>query len=487
MRFRVLTIVSLLAFGCNDRTKTQRILEPYSLVPGTPSVETGKPGVAIDSTQDTSQFGINTPRQCDTFTQLSVRKVDILWVVDSSGSMAPKQARLAAAFNGFINQLVSAQPPIDFHIAVATTDTDDPATRGKLLPWTVGAMSASYISCVPQVGGMSLCNTSPTPGDLPSAITAFNGIINSVGINGSASEKPLLNMYLALTNPANIDTPATPSFIRADASLYVIVVSDEDDSSCSPLVEQSVCTADPGCRCASDSVLSSASGFGATTYFTRFLETYKGYGNADLVALAAVVGDNEGPVPSQFGDPAAHEGCCVSLNGTACPAGGANDGGYEVAYYGTRATAVAAATGGVSVSICEQSDGGTADGGFGSALATLGYNASGLRKEFRLTRGPETLPMAGVATGIQLWVSAPNAMSCMVDGNCAMGQSCQNERCADPVSVSVAAAPNGAEYVKCDNDNLRNVVRFDGAAVPVSLSQITICYDVQANFSNSCP
>ncbi len=74
-------------------------------------------------------LSVNVPRQCDTYTQLSVRKVDILWVVDSSGSMEPKQQRLAANFQGFINQLVAANPPIDFHIAVTTTDTDDSARR----------------------------------------------------------------------------------------------------------------------------------------------------------------------------------------------------------------------------------------------------------------------------------------------------------------------------------------------------------------------
>ena len=99
MRYRVLTCAFvMLAFACNDRTKTQRILEPYTLVPGTPSVITGTPGVSIDPTMDTSKFGINTPRQCDTFQQLSVRKVDILWVVDNSGSMRASQANLAAEF-----------------------------------------------------------------------------------------------------------------------------------------------------------------------------------------------------------------------------------------------------------------------------------------------------------------------------------------------------------------------------------------------------
>lgn len=497
LRGAILLTIALSALAaCQDRTRTRAIVEPFVVVPGTPQVDTGGAKVLTDPTMENNNFAINTPRQCDVFQQLSVRKVDILWVVDSSGSMAPKQARLAASFNGFINQLVTANPPIDFHIAVVTTDTDDPAQRGALRPWTLGPRSGDHIACIPQMAGGTLCNTSTTvAGATASAAQAFDQM-SLVGTSGSAQERGLLAVYLALTNAANISTPSSEKFIRSDAALYVIVVSDEDDSSCNPLVSQIVCTADPGCRCASDTALSGANAYGSTAYFTRFLETYKGYGNAELVALAAVValdGDADSGVPSQFGELVQHVGCCRSTSGAPCPKSGTNaalpGSGIEVGYYGSRYLKVAADTGGVAVSICEGdgADAGISDAGFSGALASLGYAASGLRKEFRLLRGPDLLPMQGKATGVELYVSAPTSAACQVDGNCPAGNFCRSGRCARKLDVNLGQVNNQPQYVKCDGTSLRNVIRFDGTSVPESLSAVEICYDVQATFQNSCP
>lgn len=383
---RVLIVMSLglAVAGCDDRTRTRKVLEPFAVVPGTPTVDEATPAVLTDPTRATDAFGVNVPRQCDAYTQLPVRKVDILWVVDSSGSMAPKQARLASNFDGFINQLVTANPPIDFHIAVTTTDTDDANARGKLRPWALGASTENYIACTPMMGGGVTCNTGP---NLTTAVAAF-GQMSAVGINGSASERGLYAAYLALTEPTNITTPVFDRFIRADAALYVVVVSDEDDSSCTPMTRQTTCTADPGCRCAPDNSLGGAGNWGSTGYFARFLETYKGYGNSDSVALAAIVATDEVPVPSQFGDPTPHVGCCRSLTGQPCPATGTNDGGFEIAYTGSRYEKVANETGGVTVSICQQD--------FSAALSSLGYAASGLRRDFRLSRGPDQIGRAHV-------------------------------------------------------------------------------------------
>lgn len=482
--------------ACQDRTRTRAVVEQFTIVPGTALVDTGAPKVLVDPTMENTKFAINTPRQCDVFQQLSVRKVDILWVVDSSGSMAPKQARLAASFQGFINQLVTANPPIDFHIAVVTTDTDDPGTRGTLRPWNLAPRSGDHIACVPQMSGGTLCNTSSTVAGATSSATLAFGQMSLVGTAGSAQERGLLAVYLALTNPANTSTPAAEKFIRPEAALYVIVVSDEDDSSCNPMVSQIVCTADPGCRCASDTALGGPNAYGSTAYFTRFLETYKGYGNAELVALAAVVateGDADAGVPAQFGDLVQHIGCCRSNSGAPCPKSGTNaalpDSGIEVGYYASRYLKVAADTGGVAISICESdaSDAGVSDAGFSGALASLGYAASGLRKEFRLARGPDLRPMQGRATGVELYVSAPTSAPCMVDGNCPAGGSCRAGRCAKKLDVNLGQTNNQPQYVKCDGASLRNVIRFDGTSVPESLSAVEICYDVQATFQNSCP
>jgi len=472
--------------SCDDRTRTRTITEPYTVVPGTPSVDTKTPAVLFDDAGSTDNFAINVPRQCDLFRQLSVRKVDILWVIDSSGSMAPKQDRLAQQFNAFINQLVIANPPIDFHIAVISTDTDDTVSRGELRTWTLNGFTGNYIACQPLPTGGVTCNTEAAGGDAgtASAVAAFDQL-GRVGTSGSAQERGLYAAYLALTNPVNISA-ATEKFVRPDAALYVVFVTDEDDSSCAPLTRQPICTADPGCRCANDNTLAAAGNWGSTAYFTRFFETYKGFGNGDLVAVAAIAATDDNPdasVPSQFLDAVPHIGCCRSVSQPCTRTGqnaGLPDSGIEVAYYAGRYVSVANATGGVAVDICQND--------FSGALSALGYAASGLRKDFRLTRGPDTRAgMGGLAQGFEAFVSPPNAPTCMVDGNCPMGEKCRSQRCARTVDVNIAATSNEAQYLKCESNVPRNVVRFDGTAVPESLATVEICYDVKPDFQSTCP
>lgn len=474
LRFFIALVCVVALAGCHDRSRTRKIVEPFTLVPGTPSVDSESPAVLTDATRATDSFGVNVPRQCDAYQQVAVRKVDILWIVDSSGSMAPKQARLAANFQGFINQLANANPPIDFHIGVASTDTDDTTVRGQLRQWDLNGTRNDYIACTPDNGALT-CNT----GDSASVVTAFQQM-SAVGILGSASERGLYAAYLVLTNPNNVSTDVFEHFVRPDAALYVVVVSDEDDSSCSPMTRQTTCTADPGCRCAPDNTLSGTGAWGSTDYFTRFFETYKGYGNADSVAVAAIVATDEVPVPSQFGDPTPHVGCCRSLNGGECPDGGTNDGGFEISYTGSRYAEVAAKTGGASVSICQPD--------FSGALSSLGYAASGLRSEFRLSRGPDLRVDGGVAEGLLTYVSPANAANCAVDGNCpAETPVCRNGRCARLEPVAMTAGATGADYVKCEAGTLRNSVRFEGTSVPEPLSTVEVCYQVLATFQNSCP
>ncbi|MBL9039550.1 MAG: hypothetical protein JNG84_13605, partial [Archangium sp.] len=183
--------------------------------------------------------------------------------------------------------------------------------------------------------------------------------------------------------------------------------------------------------------------------------------------------------PSQFGDPSPHAGCCRTLDGGACPSSGTNDGGFEIAYFGGRYVQVAAETGGVAVDIC-QSD-------FSGALASLGFAASGLRREFRLSRAPDLKLSSTAAPGVQVFVSPPTAANCTVDGNCPSNQTCHGGRCARSVPVDTGALPNGAQYVRCDAAGLRNMVRFAGTSVPESLSTVEICYDVLPNAPTSCP
>jgi hypothetical protein len=181
----------------------------------------------------------------------------VLWIIDDSGSMAPRQENLARNFQAFINEFT--RNAIDYRIAVTTTDIFKEAGRF--------------------VGSPSILNP-----QTPSVINTFATNVR-VGTNGSPFEIGMEAAHLAIegqktANAAKVaqckaacstSAPACPSdcetktefaFLRNDAYLYLIFVSDEDDKS-----SQDV------------------------RYFYRYFETAKGIGNDGTVTTAAIMGD----------------------------------------------------------------------------------------------------------------------------------------------------------------------------------------------------
>jgi hypothetical protein len=141
----------------------------------------------------------------DTFVQgdLIGGYADILFVVDNSGSMFEEQARLATSFNTFITWITNEK--VDFHIAITTTDMDDPGQSGAFV-------------------GTPKVLTNNTPNLVSTFMTNVR-----VGVNGSALEQPFDAANAALTNPLISTTNA--GFLRPNAKLFVVFVSDEDDQS----------------------------------------------------------------------------------------------------------------------------------------------------------------------------------------------------------------------------------------------------------------
>ena len=146
-------------------------------------------------------------------------KADILFIVDNSGSMGDKQTKLGQSFQTFIGWLTGGL--VDFRIAITTTDMDATGAQGAF----VGT---------PKI----LDNT--TPG----LVAAFQANVN-VGTGGSGNEQGLGASEAALS-PAML-AGANANFLRSDARLYVVYVSDEEDSSpSSPSQVQSSITAAKG-------------------------------------------------------------------------------------------------------------------------------------------------------------------------------------------------------------------------------------------------
>lgn len=149
----------------------------------------------------------DTFKQSSTFVQ---KKIDILWIVDNSGSMETSQRNLADNFQSFIKKFQDLN--LDFRMAVQSTD----AYKGKFLNQQTrrrfkdGAMTHS--------GVFVMDKNTPNLSDV--FITNVR-----LGIQGSGDERALSSMEDTLTYTSNSD------FRREDAFLSVIIISDEDDFS----------------------------------------------------------------------------------------------------------------------------------------------------------------------------------------------------------------------------------------------------------------
>lgn len=147
---------------------------------------------------------LNRRVENDTFYQAPSNSVDILWVVDNSKSMEQEQARVASGAQAFISNLETTG--MDFHLGVITTDAD-PANA-----------DASALLGNPPV----LSNTTPD------YVNAFAARVK-VSTGGSDQEKGLEAAYFAVSPP--LVNSRNAGFIRADAMLSIIIVSDENDCS----------------------------------------------------------------------------------------------------------------------------------------------------------------------------------------------------------------------------------------------------------------
>ncbi len=161
--------------------------------------------------------------------------VDILWVIDDSGSMQSKRARLVGNFQRFLDKLEELQ--VDWQMGITTTNMND---GGKLRPTMMG-------------------KTIIKKGDMD-AMANFTEL-TTFPMSRARWEQGLRMGQFGVSSP-NTDTGGpNDGLLRKNAALALIVVSDEDDSS-----------------------------FGTPDYYARAFHAAKGRGNEALVSYSAIVG-----------------------------------------------------------------------------------------------------------------------------------------------------------------------------------------------------
>lgn len=426
--------------------------------------------------------------QPDVFTQKGAAQVDILWMIDNSGSMAAEQEKVAERFGEFFNQLIISG--VDYHIGVITSDPDDNGVLRQYVGPTVAACpGCRFISkdvpCPnPAVDISGLSSEADIENALLDACPAqlvFRKLIK-VGTSGSAFEEGFTTASTAVGArtidpgtgfPDGIVPPENAGFIRTEASLYVVFVSDEEEGA------------------KSDGT--------PVRYYQRLFEGLKLAGNENNVAVAAITGyptgQNGSPTP-----PAPIDEVCGILETTFDNNPGNDDpravavkealrdfrqnGCLDVdaqpgddnafAEVGGRYIELACRTGGVVANMCE------AD--YSTALDALGANAAGLLRKFTIS---EPTRIAS-GTDCVMFGAAEDEANIDCDGD---GQfdgpndapMCVTAQCVGDAEPRLLT--RGVEWVW---EQTTSSVRFSGRCVPAPNTEVIVTYGLRVATDVSC-
>jgi len=426
--------------------------------------------------------------QPDVFTQKGAAQVDILWMIDNSGSMAAEQEKVAERFNQFFNQLIISG--VDYHIGVITSDPDDNGVlRGYSGPAVQNCTDCRFISkdvpCPnPEVDVSGIASEAEIETTLLAECPAqlvFRKLIK-VGIDGSAFEEGFTTASAAVGArtidpgtgfPDGVAPPENAGFIRPEASLYVVFVSDEEEGA------------------KSDGT--------PVRYYQRLFEGLKTAGNENNVAVAAITGYptglNGSPTP-----PAPIDEVCAILETTFDSNPGNDDPratavkdalrdfrrngcldvdalpGDENAFaeVGGRYIELACRTGGVVANMCE------AD--YTTALDALGANAAGLLRKFTIS---EPNRIASGSDCVMFGAAADEAnIDCDGDGQFNGPNDapmCVSAQCVGEEAPRLLT--RGVEWVW---EQTTSSVRFSGRCVPAPNTEVVVTYGLRATNDTSC-
>jgi hypothetical protein len=171
-------------------------------------------GRVSPSIVDLQGSAIGVGRATDTFEQLAGPKADILWVIDDSCSMFDEQARLI----GNLSQFVAYADALNSDYQMAVTDTDGTSMN-----------SGQFEHCFPHPRIVS-----SSYADEATRQEAFECLFD-VGVNGSGVEAGIAAAKNALVLATAADQDPirnrNAGFVRDNAKLVIVTMSDENDQS----------------------------------------------------------------------------------------------------------------------------------------------------------------------------------------------------------------------------------------------------------------
>jgi hypothetical protein len=155
------------------------------------------------------------------------QKVDLLFVIDSSGSMADEQQNLIASFPDFVSEMQTKLADTDsYHVGITTSDAYAYNTPGcnqaGALVTKTGGTNSSNQTCGPYASGKNWMSETD---DLGQKFACAG----QVGTQGDGNEAPMYTLGQALSPGLNAAGACNDGFLREDALLVIVVITDEED------------------------------------------------------------------------------------------------------------------------------------------------------------------------------------------------------------------------------------------------------------------
>jgi len=257
----LLSLFLCLQFACTDHDPSTSATDTLGTAPDDTGDPSGDP-----TTPDPPTTG-----GPDSGDPAAPRSVDLLFVIDNSGSMAEEQPRLVAAFPTLLALLEDPNDPIDYRIGFTTTDAGNPRCpntspeNGNLVLSSCldRVQDGQFMSFDTDYSDACTAACARTDGDLPVAPTAtdvddtkqprkwierIGGVSNlgdvpiaeafacyaPQGVAGCGFESHLESTYKALAASKSPNSKNNFGFLREDAHLAIIILSDETDCSSNP-------------------------------------------------------------------------------------------------------------------------------------------------------------------------------------------------------------------------------------------------------------
>jgi hypothetical protein len=155
------------------------------------------------------------------------KKVDLLFVIDNSGSMEDEQVSLVNSFPGFIDEIQSQLADTEgYHVGIISSDLyayNGPGclVEGGLITQTGGTGSSMSV-CSPFAEGKNYMT------EADDLATKFS-CAAQIGIAGDGNERPAQTLIQALSPQLAGVGQCNEGFLRDDALLVIVIITDEED------------------------------------------------------------------------------------------------------------------------------------------------------------------------------------------------------------------------------------------------------------------